>query len=171
MNKGVFMNKKRIFILLVLAVIVVGGVFAEGGVKNYASGEASLYGGGARYEWMLTDQWSIGGTAFWHGFFFEDSVGVLAAARFYPTAGMFYIELGLGFGIHTYAWIVDYLFGTQPIYGVMLNPGIGWRIDFGDPGGFFINPMISLPVVLGGNSRGFGWGVNVRAGIGFGYAF
>jgi len=172
--------KKKIILLLVLAVIVAGGVFAESGVKNYISGEVSLLGGGARYERMLTDSWSIGGTYFWNTFFIlTDSSGVMADVRFYPGAGKFFIELGLGFGWVDSWNLLSLLAVRDTLYGVMLSPGIGWRIDFGDPGGFFINPMISVPMVIGGatyyrNYRyrvDFGFGVDFRAGIGFGFAF
>ena len=169
------MNKKRIFILLVLAVIVVGGVFAQkkkSDVKNWISGEVSLFGGGARYERMLSDSWSIGATYFWNTFFFvSDSSGAMAAARFYPGAGAFYIELGLGFGwVEPWA-LLAWANYPDTLYGVMINPGIGWRIDFGDPGGFYICPMMSVPMVIGWTRYRFGFGIDFRPGIGLGFAF
>jgi len=31
----------------------------------------------------------------------------------------------------------------------MLAPAVGWRIDLGQPGGFFINPLVSFPIAFG----------------------
>jgi hypothetical protein len=190
------MNKKGIFLLFVLVVIITGGVFAQeaakeesgdSGIKNWASGEVSLLGIGGRYERMLTDKISIGGTFFFHSFFFLwNSLGITASARYYPWAGMFYAELGLGYGWvsgteeYTYKTGYGQIITAEWVYtnaGVMLTPGVGWRIDFGTPGGFYINPMISLPIVFGmkdkwlGEEDEFGVGMNFRPAIGMGFAF
>jgi len=152
------MNKKCIF--LVLFLFIAGGLFAQedsSGIKNWISGDVSLIGAGIRYERMLNDKFSIGGTAFFHSlFFFWNSLGINVTTRYYPWAGVFYAELGLGYGLnleygsyststYTSNGYRSSSFGSR-FYtntGAMLNPGIGWRIDLGAPGGFYINPMIS----------------------------
>jgi hypothetical protein len=181
------MYKKRfiVFVVLVIfALIAAGGLFAqEGGssVKNWISGDLSLLGAGVRYERILNDNFSIGGTVFFHSFFlFWNSIGVNVTGRWYPWAENFYAELGIGYGTingtedytsngKTYSW-------SYTVNGVMITPGVGLRIDVGSPGGFFINPMVSLPIVLGSKKNWVGEsefrsGVNFRPAFGMGYAF
>jgi len=172
------MNKKGILLLFVLVVIIAGGVFAQeggSGIKNWISGDVSLIGVGTRYERMLDENLSIGGTIFFHSFFlFWNSVGINVTARYYPWAGAgnFYAELDVGFGTVTNT--------KRAINGVMVSPGVGWKIDLGKPGAFYINPMISLPIVLGRSysyrdgkttDSGFKIGTNFRPAFGMGYAF
>ncbi|MCL1815843.1 MAG: hypothetical protein FWG27_08520 [Treponema sp.] len=179
---------KRFIFLLVFAVIIAGGVFAQtggsSGINNWISGEASLLGAGLRYERMLNDNISIGGTLFWHSFFFFwNSVGIQAAGRYY-FGSVFYAELGLGYGTITGTEDVDYHGNTFSwVYvtkGFMVTPAIGWKIDVGAPGGFYINPMIALPIVFGSKTYDvsgskpdseFKIGINFRPAIGLGYAF
>ena len=171
--------KTRIFFLLVLMAAVLRGVSAEEppGPLHWLSAEVSLIGNGFRYERQLSSRLSVGGTAFYHIFFLIwTSMGITASVRFYPWAGAFYAEVGLGCGV---------VFGTDygpagsevySAYGVMITPALGWRVDLGKPGGFYINPLVALPVVLGDKERwygetGFGVGVNCRPAFGIGYAF
>jgi hypothetical protein len=154
MKKGLFM--------MVLAVVIAGGVWAQSAPKNWISGDISLIGGGVSYERSLTPKFSIGGTAFFHFFFIALSSGIEVTGRFYPWAGVFYTGLGLGFGTN---FILN---------GVMITPAVGWKIDLGKPGGFYINPEASLPIVLGKYSYDggeFGWLALPRASFGMGYAF
>ena len=180
---------KKVCLFVVLAFIMSGVVFAEsGGVRdmffgpvdgqrNWISGEVSLLGIGVRYERMLSNYFSVGGTAFLHSFlFFWNSVGIQATARWYPWASNFYTELGLGYGYITT--------GEYDADGIMITPGIGWRINLGRRG-FFINPMIAVPITVGNRryhdyrfvdgvwekDSQFGTGLNIRPAIGFGFAF
>jgi hypothetical protein len=188
------MNKKGIVLLLILVVSAAGMVYAQegggsgSGLHHWISGEVSLLGVGARYEYMLDNNFSIGGTVFWHSLFlFWNSVGILVTGRWYPWGGIFYAEAGIGFGTvsgfeegtettyygYSYAYRWPYV-----VSGFMFNPGVGWKIDLGEPGGFYINPMINLPIVFGkitydilGSSSRFKVGINFRPGFGMGYAF
>jgi len=197
---------KKIVCILVLFCVIIGAAFAQQKkpatpapaapapaapaaakeIKNWISGEVSLFGSGVRYERMLNNKFSIGGTAFWNSLILWNSWGVSAAARFYPmTKNVFFAELDLGYGTvtgteegtitdkygsYSYSW----LYATS---GFMVTPGVGWKIDFGDPGGFFICPMITLPIVLGnktydiGGTSEFKVGVHFKAAFGLGYAF
>jgi hypothetical protein len=165
--------------LLVFGAAVVCGVSAQDAPEplHWISLEASLIGNGVRYERQLSGRLSVGGTAFYHIFYLIwTSMGITASVRFYPWAGAFYAELGLGYGL---------VFGTDgglaglEIYmthGVMITPALGWRIDLGKRGRFYINPMVSLPIALGDKERwygetSFGVGVNCRPAFGIGYAF
>jgi hypothetical protein len=50
---------------------------------------------------------------------------------------------------------------------------VGWKVDVGEPGGFFISPSIKLPITLGANDvkDEFGMGVGFLACFGLGGAF
>jgi len=175
------MNRKRFFILLVLAIIVAGGVFAQdvwGGKKNHISGSLNVLGGGFTYERILTPHWSVGGTAYYSTFFIVlTEWGVDAFGRYYIWRGLF-TEFGLGFHQH---WGKASgssrrgLFGSSwdIITGAALSPGLGYKFDVGKPGGFFIEPGIKIPVSFGirGLSGKFGVGVGVVAYVGLGGAF
>jgi hypothetical protein len=163
--------KKGIFILVV-AIIVVGGAFAQT-QKNWISGEVGLLGAGIRYERMLNDKFSIGGTYIVNYIPILDIEYVFGgevATRFYPWAGKFYAEFGLGYGsvkgyetkntkpIKYNGKEVDpsvTLLASYNISGLLVAPGIGWKIDVGKPGKFFINPMISVLNVLGKQEYAF----------------
>ena len=167
--------KKFVFVLI-LAVIITGSISAQE-FRHWLSGEVSLIGVGARYEFMLNEKISIGATAYWHSFFFFwNSAGIQATGRYYFLPNGLYGELGAGFG--TVTNFDEDSFFVQ-ITGFMITPTLGWKIDIGKPGGFYINPMIAVPIVLGktdyeafSTEQGnFKVGYNVRPAIGFGYAF
>jgi len=133
--------------------------------KNWISGEVGLLGGGIRYERMLTEKLSVGGTVFFNSFFLLwNSIGVNATARYYFWKGL-YGELGVGYGTVTGTedyndggWSYRWVYTTQ---GAMITPGIGWKIDLGQPGAFFINPHADGPDCPGDQER-LGWGKNIQ---------
>jgi hypothetical protein len=156
---------KKVVFMMVLAAAVAGGAWGQSEPKNWISGEASLLGAGVSYERMLTPNFSVGGTMFYHTFFFFfTSLGVNVTGSFYPWAGMFYTEIGLGFG------------SNFTLNGAMITPAVGWKIDVGKTGGFFLNPELSVPLVLGveedwRGEKEFGILAIPRVSFGMGYAF
>ena len=157
-------NKKfRVGVLTMVLVFGIGATsaFAESNIQNWISGEISVFGAGVRYERMLNEQFSVGGIASYH-ILIMNLLGVQAFGRFYPWASNFYAEVGLGFGsVHVR--------GTNYI-GMSITPGIGWRIDVGEPGRFFLNPSINLPIVLGQINNNF-INLDFRPAFGMGFAF
>jgi len=156
---------KKLVFCLVLVMLVTGVVFAEGRPANirdnWISGEINILGAGLRYERMLSENFSVGATLYGSTLIMTlDTSGIGAFARFYPFGKTFYLELGLGYGQNS-----DMAFdegvtivnadGTRDPYnlvktsGLDITPGLGWRIDVGKEGGFFLNPGISLPVTIG----------------------
>jgi hypothetical protein len=100
---------------------------------------------------------------------------IQATGRFYPWGNIFYCELGLGYGYHAYAHY-DGERTTEKTNGVRITPAIGWKIDFGKPGGFFFNPMIDMPMLIVKSIYGYGVHFETtRTGrigaLGFGFAF
>jgi hypothetical protein len=172
-------SMRKAIVMLVLAIAVAGGVSAQtGSAKNWISGQIGLFNAGVGYERVLTPALSVGGQAYFNSFFFFwNSVAVEAFAKYYPFQGNFYGKLGLGFGTIS-GTDNDWVYITS---GFLIDPGIGWKIDVGQPGGFFIEPKISVPIVLGkrdydalgGNTKEgeFKVGVNFVAAFGMGYAF
>jgi hypothetical protein len=136
---------------------------------------------------MLTPKISVGLNAYWTSLFFIfNDLGANVVGRFYPWGKTFYAGLGLGFAIHTgiedvivdgekMANTLDYVERT----GFGIVPELGWKTDIGNPGGFFLNPVIQLPLTLGttkvsgwsGVKGDFGLSVGFRAACGFGWAF
>jgi hypothetical protein len=171
---------------------------SSSGVKNYISGEISIFGGGLRYDRMLSPQMSIGVNAYYNTWiFWDDDFGVDGIFRFYPMGGNnsiaagFYFGGGIGFHMHWGDWgglgywsylLDDYSWGY--LIGGAITPDVGWRIDFGDPGGFFIEPGVRFPFTLGARKKWdydlysgsfykwkFDWDFTVIAYVGFGFAF
>ncbi|MDR0382507.1 MAG: hypothetical protein LBH50_00800, partial [Spirochaetaceae bacterium] len=189
------MAKKGLFVL-VLASALAGGAFAQEKTadagKFWVSGEVSLIGAGVRGEYMLTQKFSVGLNAYWTSlFFFWNDIGVNAFARFYPWGKKFYAGLGLGYAIHTGDENVEsgsssvYTYETVAVVkrnGFGIVPELGFKIDLGRAKGFFLNPHIQLPLILGkkdhsglwyddDDSGKFGVSVGFRAALGLGWAF
>jgi len=157
------MVSKRI-LLIALLVLIAGTGFAQ--KSNWISGDVSILGAGLRYERMLTPNFSIGINAYYNDFFLFGGYGANAAMRLYPRRGTFFFELGLGYGVVNNVDILDggveiieyNSIGTvmdefkSPFVsttGFIVTPGLGWKIDFGAPGGFFIQPGIRFPIAIG----------------------
>jgi hypothetical protein len=174
---------KKVFAVLVLTAIIAGGLFAQEKPKNWVYGQVGLIGGGAGYERFLFPSLSIGGEVYFNSFFILwNSLAVEAYAKYYPLKGkVFYAKLGLGFG--TVTGTEDYTYnnvtyGSQ-LYstkGFLLDPGVGWKIDVGEPGKFYIEPKAGLAIVMGKKDFGyddaiFKVGVNPVFAFAMGYAF
>ena len=149
---------------------------------HWISGEVSLLGAGFRYDRSLNEFFSLGVNLFFNFTEVVDTyeiimaIGLVATARFFPlaTGNIFllrsiYLELGVGWGGASR----NYSNNIQHAFGFMLAPAVGWRIDVGRPGGFFINPFVSFPLVFGDDAYRDGSGPvhHIRFGIGLGRAF
>jgi hypothetical protein len=105
-----------------------------------------------------------------------NNIGVKAFGRFYPFQGLF-VELGARFGYRT--GTEDYTYNGvthgDVVYansGFLLEPGVGWKFDLGRPGGFYIEPNLSVPIVMGSKKYDFtGAEGEFKAGVGFIAAF
>ena len=153
---------------------------ANGGTVHWISGELSILGVGARYEFMISENLSIGANIYWSSlFFFWNELGIHASARFYPWAGIFFVGASLGFHIHTSLQPGDNYVGDVAITGVAISPEVGWRITVGERG-FFIQPGAKLPITFGARERthwidgrqtSFGVGVGFIPYFGMGFTF
>jgi hypothetical protein len=160
--------KKKLLFLLVLVTVLAGGAFAQeeswGGKKNHIALDLGLLVAGARYERFLNSQFSVGGDVSWaNSFILFNELEFGAFGRWYPWKGL-YAELGLGFHIHTGAGEGTYsetVGGTTVSFtgtglvttaGVGITPGVGYKFDPGNPGGFYVEPGISVPITIGKQS-------------------
>ena len=139
------------------------------------------------YEYMLSPNFSIGA-------YLESGLnnfGSSATGRYYPWGKTFFVGLGLGYGLvgslypnieHTY---YDNYYNESrtehilsSVFGFLFTPSVGWKIDIGAPGGFFLQPGIRIPIGFGNKSSLFDvyyeddvykeeFGVNVSIGIFF----
>jgi hypothetical protein len=184
--------KKRI-LGLCLAMAIAGGAFAQekydGSVKNWISGSLNLFGGGIQYERVLTPKISVGAEGYYSTLILLGSYGFEAFGRYYIWQGL-NAELGLGFGgvlgAHDYEWdIGGTTYKNDNVWslttGFLINPGIAWKIDIGQNGKFFLEPKVTVPIVLGvtrpvtafgyDDWDEFGAAVSFKASIAFGYSF
>jgi hypothetical protein len=180
-------NLKKLLGIIVIGTVITASVFAQDKAAaskgNWVSAEVSLIGIGARYERMLSPNLSVGANVYWSSLFFLwNELEAGAFARYYPWGKNFFVGAGLGFHIHTAItdegnWGLVY----ENITGAAITPELGWKIDVGNTGGFFIQPGIRLPITLGvkekegffgdENDGEFSVGVGFIAYFGLGFAF
>jgi hypothetical protein len=107
-----------------------------------------------RYEYLLNDYFSVGSYIY-----YEDSFGIGISGRYYPLSKSFFLELNSGYNLlyrsnlhldhDTQEWLED-----PEIYsGIDIIPGLGWKIDVGKPGGFYITPSLKVPIVIRWNNN------------------
>ncbi|GHV79769.1 hypothetical protein AGMMS49944_15600 [Spirochaetia bacterium] len=149
------------------------------------AGNVGLLGVGAQYERVFTPKLSVGAGIYWYSLVLFSTFGLEANVRYYPFSGRLqglYGDVGLGFGIAINAYGDEDSWGSMG--GFLLRPGIGWKFDVGKPGGFFIEPHLSIPLVFGTREKevyrsGYGYdtestadvGANFVARMALGYAF
>ena len=178
---------KKVVILLVLVMVITGGAFAQEKTanvnKNWVSFEASLLGGGLRYERMLSQKLSIGANFYWSSlFFFWNELEAGLSVRFYPWGKKFFVGGGLGY--HSHSALAAQANGgldLEVINGVGISPEVGWKIDVGAAGKWYLQPGVKIPITLGAKEAWnsskwtyetvFGVGVGVVPYFGFGFAF
>ncbi|MCL2190676.1 MAG: hypothetical protein FWB79_01660 [Treponema sp.] len=154
--------------------------------RNWFSAEASLLGGGIRLERSINNFFTLGGTAWVDRNTFQyrrTTFGVMGTPRLFVGGSPFYFELGLGLGSASWwetneVWVpgtpawgggggtsgrFEWQTTRESTTGPMVTPAIGLRLG-GRTRAFFVNPYVSLPIVIGAP-------VSVRAGVGLGGAW
>jgi len=120
---------------------------------------------GARYERMLNSNISLGLNFYGLMPFFDDfygiknppdpalTFGIDASFRVYTFGKKFFLGLALGYHEHGNQVIVEganndpSLSGTR--YGLGITVELGWKIDVGKEGGFFLQPGLSGTFITG----------------------
>ncbi|MDR2900529.1 MAG: hypothetical protein LBV20_03290 [Treponema sp.] len=108
--------------------------------SNRLSYEVTFVGAGLRYERMLGPKFSLSGIAYSAMLPFYADWGIDIVARYYPWGKTFF--LGGGLGAHAIA-IVSYGYA-----GIAITPELGWKIDIGKPGYWFIEPYAKMPLTI-----------------------
>jgi hypothetical protein len=170
--------KKKLVLFLFFTSIIVGNIFGQeksaNAKNNWISGEVSLpIGIGVRYERMINSNFSFGVGAYVIQAIVYAGGGVDLFGRFFPWGKTFFAELGLGFHSDYSNWSDASWHDAKKIKGVSVVPGLGWKIDVGKPGGFFLSPGLRFPITFGKNSRNneFDSIVGCAVYFGMGYAF
>jgi len=126
-------------------------------------------GFGLQYERMLNEKIAFGAN-FYYCFLQENDKGngIEGFFRVYPWGKTFFIGAALGYGMATgYDNVHDRGSGNVIINasGLAITPEIGWKVDFGDAGGFYFQCGAGATLLLGNTIFYPRWY------LGFGYAF
>jgi len=131
--------------------------------NNWISLGLGGLGPNLKYERMLVGYFSIGVDVYasWIGIVFPDEIqdkyrigildiGANAGGRFYPFRKAFYI--GFSIGAKFLEWeTYDSENEKRVIYspfGFAVTPELGWRVDFGYPGGFYMDFGVKVPIMF-----------------------
>ena len=114
--------------------------------NNWISTELSLGNIGLRYERMLSQKISLGVNVFYNLFWDRDAFGIDASLHFYPWGKTFFIGCALGYQFFSSTTVSQYHFfdvteteaHTTTFSGPAITPEIGWKIDVGNVGGFYL---------------------------------
>ena len=180
---------KKLLLSLIILIIISGFVFSQeqAKAKNAITFSINIIGAEVNYERMFGRHLSVLADASARTLVFINEFTVSGKGRWYPFGGAFYMEMGLGYiygnGLlgftrdSTVAVLALIFFPMIPLMdidyeflkksgGLLVQPGMGWKIDIGKPNGFI------LPI---------GMGINFKIGedpdflpylrIGLGYAF
>ena len=109
---------------------------------NWLSLEAGIFkfdSVGLRYDRDIHDFFSVGVRTFMSTAVPWKEAGALATGRFFPGRAALYFELGLGYGM------MPGKETENTVSGLLIAPALGFRIDVGRRGGYFINPFLNTP--------------------------
>ncbi|MDR2951712.1 MAG: hypothetical protein LBU82_00560 [Treponema sp.] len=122
------------------------------------------FGFAAQYERQLNEKISVGGRFAYLNYNLAgeyrsekyettyNSYSFEVHAIVYPAARVFFLDSMFGFAIFSGERIFDnWYYGSCEASRFLLKIGekVGWRIDFGKPGGFFFEPSVGLYYALG----------------------
>jgi len=171
--------KKRYLSVLVLAMVVAGTVFAQNesesmpkntitvdfgptlvglvmGKIGNINEHSTAFGIGMQYERQIIDKVAVGLRFAYleHSYKFlniesESASSIETHTRFYPAGKMFFLDGMLGYA----GLSVSLSNGSDSVSAyrnyIIYGAKIGWRIDFGKPGGFIFEPSLGYYGVLG----------------------
>jgi len=155
--------KKSILFIVIILLLVSGGVFAQEKERpnNTISLSFGVIGAGLSYEYMFGRHLSVLADISCQTMIFADEFTASGKGRWYPFGRAFYLEMGLGYvygrgmvnmmkemvlGVMTlglYWLLMDDPDDDHRTGGLLVQPGLGWKIDIGKPGG------LVLPIGMG----------------------
>ena len=176
---------KKLVLMFFVALVAAGGVFAqnEERAKNAVAVQFGIIGVGLSYERMFNRHFSVLADATYTNLAIVDEFTISGKGRVYPFGGAFYLEMGAGFaygrsfsnfigtmmlGMITFGWyftqIDEDTFARTG--GLLLQPGLGWKIDIGKKDGFVLPISLGLDIKAGSRPD-----ILPYLRIGLGYAF
>lgn len=178
---------KKIILVMVILSITCGIVFAQENEnvnfpKNNVSLHGSILGLAFNYERSFNRFFSISADTSIN--IFPGTFTLAAKGRVYPFGKAFYLEMGAGYGITAgYIGLVSEIFirsitlgfiGLEDsiwLQGLVLTPALGWKIDFGEPGGFTLPISLGMDFFAGYRELDipFDFVPNIRIGLGFSF--
>ncbi|MDR2952543.1 MAG: hypothetical protein LBU82_04790 [Treponema sp.] len=129
----------------------------------YGAGDGSGFGFAVQYERQLSKKMSIGGKFTLINWSSKqetiievvdkyNSYSIEGHFRIYPSANVFFLDSMFGFANYSGKSKFDFLY-YQTIeasrFFLKIGEKVGWRIDFGAPGGFYFEPSAGLYYALG----------------------
>jgi hypothetical protein len=127
---------KRIVLCIAFSIFCIGVIMGQESGKNTISGGINLTdfilpGFSIGYERLLHKNFAISADIGIHSVLipYADIHG-----RWYPWAGMFFVDIGMGIWVFLPLEDGDGSAYTFPV----ISPGIGWKIDIGQPNGFVL---------------------------------
>ena len=107
------------------------------------------FGIGARYERMLSPKFSLGANVFIYDFIiFWLHFGINPFFRYYPWGKTFFVSAALNIQWRTNGWRAYLEDHRLLVFGTGITPEVGWKIDIGKAGSFFIQPSIAYPIIF-----------------------
>jgi hypothetical protein len=168
--QGVFM--KKMLVLLGLVMLITGAVFAQERAPNTFLGGINIgfltFGADLEYERAFPELLPMGMFAVAAEAGFTTVVifpifSIDARARWYPWSQKFFADIGLGYGS---------FLGLASAF--LISPGVGWRIDIGQPNGWVLVPSLQYNYFLStsndedvGEFSGNLFKINLRIGYSF----
>ena len=160
--------KKKIFMALIILLVIAGAVFAQdqARAKNSVAVQFGVISVEAGYERIINRFFSVLADVSYTNLAIVDEFTVAAKGRVYPFGRAFYLEMGAGFaygrsfsnfvgtmilGMLTFGWyftqIDDDTFARTG--GLLLQPGLGWKIDIGKQDHFVLQISMGLDIKAG----------------------
>jgi hypothetical protein len=150
------MKKMTLVIFCMVFVIMTNSLSAQ---ENKTLSKNTIGGGFAGpagfivgYERAITDKITVSGEIFvyYHLFGLGRSWGFNARGKYYFLRNALFAEIGLGYG-NTWDWGDDS--SKDNGSGLLLSPGIGYRLDPGESGGFCFIPSTKFDIITTGEIR------------------
>jgi hypothetical protein len=145
------------------------------------------FGGSIKYERMLNPYISLGANAYIRVMSTEDvilpgGIGIDAVFHYYPWGKTFFVGIALGYGgayiprdyiERYYIEETEYFSGGgSGVFrtGIVVTPEIGWKIDVGNVGGFYLQTGVSCGFLFFAGVEGL-LTYFPQAYLGMGFAF
>jgi hypothetical protein len=158
---------KKIGSILILALAAAGGISAQEAPKNNT---AMFLGSMLSYERTLSEKLGVGAdvaldffgipTMYYDGEKSDTNdyaallpFSVDAFARLYPWAGRFFVQLGLGVQMSTFAHSSLDADNSLNAFGFHAKLQAGWKFDIGQPNGWVFEGRLGPGISVGGVSH------------------